>query len=156
MGLDNGDSTDYDSYKGISRRLFSGKLMAIIGATLEPGKIKLRVSSKGFEEPEAVFESFPVKDRNFIEGISAIIENQDMPIVWAGKKKYLFEKSNLSLKMARVLLRIKKRCLSRPIFFRKTALIKDSEWNIVNDAGIELNIAQIEKLNLEEKALTTG
>ena len=31
IGLDNGDSTDYDKYKGLSRRLFSGKLMAIIG-----------------------------------------------------------------------------------------------------------------------------
>lgn len=31
IGLDNGDSTDYDQYKGLSRRLFSGKLMAIIG-----------------------------------------------------------------------------------------------------------------------------
>ena len=30
IGLDNGDSTDFDQYKGLSRRLFSGKLMAII------------------------------------------------------------------------------------------------------------------------------
>jgi len=29
LGLDNGDSTDYDQYKGNSRRLFSGKLLAI-------------------------------------------------------------------------------------------------------------------------------
>ena len=29
--VENGDSTDYDQYKGLSRRLFSGKLMAIIG-----------------------------------------------------------------------------------------------------------------------------
>ena len=48
LGLDNGDSTDYDPYKGRSRRLFSGKLMAIIGATLEPiGRIE--VSSNGLK-----------------------------------------------------------------------------------------------------------
>ncbi|MCM1525062.1 MAG: DUF4982 domain-containing protein, partial [Ruminococcus sp.] len=28
IGLDNGDSTDYDGYKSVSRRLFSGKLLA--------------------------------------------------------------------------------------------------------------------------------
>ena len=42
VGLDNGDSTDYDPYKGVSRRLFSGKLMAIIaagtGAWTGPGR----------------------------------------------------------------------------------------------------------------------
>ncbi|WP_246599487.1 DUF4982 domain-containing protein [Clostridium lacusfryxellense] len=41
VGLDNGDSTDYDQYKGVKRKLFSGKLMEIIGSTLEPGKIKI-------------------------------------------------------------------------------------------------------------------
>ena len=30
LGLDNGDSTDYDSYKGDNRRLFSGQLTAIV------------------------------------------------------------------------------------------------------------------------------
>lgn len=33
VGLDNGDSTDYDSYKGDNRRLFSGKLLAMIEST---------------------------------------------------------------------------------------------------------------------------
>ncbi|MEY8352857.1 DUF4982 domain-containing protein [Lachnospiraceae bacterium 54-53] len=32
VGLDNGDSTDTDSYKGSSKRLFSGKLLAIIAS----------------------------------------------------------------------------------------------------------------------------
>src|SRR5690606_16496373 len=49
VGLDNGDSTDYDQYKGLSRRLFSGKLMAIIAAKLEPGEIRIEVSSDGIE-----------------------------------------------------------------------------------------------------------
>ena len=45
VGLDNGDSTDYDSYKGTSRRLFSGRLLAIIAARLELGEVVLDVSS---------------------------------------------------------------------------------------------------------------
>ena len=35
VGLDNGDSTDYDSYKGDNRRLFGGKLLAMVQSTLK-------------------------------------------------------------------------------------------------------------------------
>ena len=38
MGLDNGDSTDYDQYKGTSRRLFSGKMLAVIGVADKTGE----------------------------------------------------------------------------------------------------------------------
>ena len=47
VGLDNGDSTDYDSYKGDNRRLFSGKLLAMVQSTLDEGDITVRVSSDG-------------------------------------------------------------------------------------------------------------
>lgn len=49
MGLDNGDSTDYDQYKTVSRRLFSGRLVAMIGATDRVGDINVEVSSKGIK-----------------------------------------------------------------------------------------------------------
>ena len=44
-GLDNGDSTDYEQYKGTSRRLFSGKLLAIVAAGDEAGEIIIKVTS---------------------------------------------------------------------------------------------------------------
>lgn len=43
VGLDNGDSTDYDPYKGTIRKLFSGKLVAIIAAEDQPGEIRVTV-----------------------------------------------------------------------------------------------------------------
>lgn len=46
LGLDNGDSTDFEQYKCTSRRLFSGKLLAIIGAGLTAGDIHVKVSAK--------------------------------------------------------------------------------------------------------------
>lgn len=52
VGLDNGDSTDYDSYKGDNRRLFSGKLLAMVESTLEPGEITVRAYSEGLETAE--------------------------------------------------------------------------------------------------------
>jgi len=44
-GLDGGDSTNHDSYKGTSHAAFSGKLMAIVQATTTAGKITLKATS---------------------------------------------------------------------------------------------------------------
>ena len=57
MGLDSGDSTDYDSYKGNSKRLFSGMLTAIVGATFESGDINISVSSKGLPTARLVLSA---------------------------------------------------------------------------------------------------
>lgn len=59
VGLDNGDSTDYDSYKGSSRRLFSGKLIAMIEATLESGEIEVEITSKGLEKAAVTLKALP-------------------------------------------------------------------------------------------------
>jgi hypothetical protein len=59
VGLNNGDSTDYDSYKSSSRRLFSGKLLVIIASTLETGPITLTVSSPGLPASSLAFRTTP-------------------------------------------------------------------------------------------------
>ena len=68
LGLDNGDSTDFDEYKGISRRLFSGKLMAIIGSTLTSGTAQISVSSSGLPTKSC---TIIVKPSAYTRGISA-------------------------------------------------------------------------------------
>jgi beta-galactosidase len=62
LGLDNGDSTDYDQYKENSRRLFSGKLLAVISSTLIPGTIKVTVSSKGLSDTELLLPSLAISE----------------------------------------------------------------------------------------------
>ena len=57
MGLDNGDSTDRDGYKTSTRRLFSGKLLAVIGDLGEAGTVQIKVTSPG---KEAAVLSVPV------------------------------------------------------------------------------------------------
>lgn len=57
VGLDNGDSTDYDSYKGDNRRMFSGRLLAMVESTLEPGEIKVRAASEGLVPAEITLNS---------------------------------------------------------------------------------------------------
>lgn len=47
MGTDNGDSTDPEGYKANTRRLFSGKLLAMVGALDHPGSVTVTVTSPG-------------------------------------------------------------------------------------------------------------
>jgi beta-galactosidase len=47
VGVDNGDATSHESYKGTSRSAFSGKALVIVQATTDPGEITLSASSGG-------------------------------------------------------------------------------------------------------------
>lgn len=49
LGIDNGDSTDRDGYKTNTRRLFNGKLLAMVSSTEKPGLIRIEVTSPGME-----------------------------------------------------------------------------------------------------------
>lgn len=77
VGLDNGDSTDYDEYKGTNRKLFSGKLLAIIAAKTEAGEVQMTVTSPGLKPAHLTLEALPSKVR---PGISAMIENVKSPV----------------------------------------------------------------------------
>lgn len=69
MGMDNGDSTDYDQYKSTSRRLFSGKLLAIIGARKEAGEIIITIESPGISAVTVTLNSVPCETD---DGVSAV------------------------------------------------------------------------------------
>ena len=51
VGLDSGDSTDYDEFKSTSKKLFGGKLLAMIAGKDHGGEITVKVTSA--ELPEA-------------------------------------------------------------------------------------------------------
>ncbi len=57
VGLDNGDSTDFESYKSDNRRMFSGKLLAIIQSTFDSGTVTVSLESEGLAEKMLVFEA---------------------------------------------------------------------------------------------------
>ncbi|WP_299090514.1 glycoside hydrolase family 2 TIM barrel-domain containing protein [uncultured Metabacillus sp.] len=154
IGLDNGDSTDYDPYKGLSRRLFSGKLMAIIGATLEPGKIQIEVSSKGLENQTAEFESLPAKDS--IEGITAHIENQDLPCVMGSKEEIPLRKIELISETGQLFNETTTEMYVSAKLHPETTSYQEVEWSVVNDAGIESNIAKVEAIGHKAKITALG
>ncbi|GEM05259.1 hypothetical protein HMI01_22470 [Halolactibacillus miurensis] len=81
VGLDNGDSTDYDTYKGKSKRLFSGKLMAIIQPKQTRGKVMINVSSIGLTKATETIDVMCPRDQT----IGVVAENSDQMIV-TGKR----------------------------------------------------------------------
>ena len=87
VGLDNGDSTDFDNYKATSRRLFSGKLLAVIAATKEPGEIVVRAASVGLPEETVTLRA----EASFVpEGVSATEDNVAAEARWLAKKDAAF------------------------------------------------------------------
>lgn len=57
LGMDNGDSTDSDEYKTNVRKLFSGRLLAVIGSTGEPGEIRVTVTGEGLQPAEILLRA---------------------------------------------------------------------------------------------------
>jgi beta-galactosidase len=155
LGLDNGDSTDYDPYKGVSRRLFSGKLMAIIGATLEPGKIRVEVSSKGFESQTAEFQSVPVRG-GIVEGVSANTRNQELPCVMGDDEEIPLRKIKIVSPSGQRFDESRKEMTVRAILYPADTSYQEVEWSVVNDAGIASNIARVEAFGHEAKITALG
>ncbi|HHU82412.1 MAG TPA: DUF4982 domain-containing protein, partial [Firmicutes bacterium] len=155
IGLDNGDSTDYDQYKGVSRRLFNGKLMAIIGATLEPGKIRIEVSSKGLPSVEEEYEALPATGKD-LTGISTQMGNKEVPCVLGHREEIPLRKIELICDGDRVLTKSNREVLVRAKLYPENASYQEVEWRVVNDRGIESPLAKVEANGLEAKVTALG
>ncbi len=145
LGLDNGDSTDYEQYKGTSRRLFSGKLLAIIGATTEDGEITVTAGSPGL--PSSILELCAVA-APAREGISCIGKNygtealDDIPI----------RKIELTCKDQRLLTKEAASAVVTADIRPADATYSDIRWKAVNESGVEANFVKIEKIgNISSK-----
>ncbi|WP_202903372.1 sugar-binding domain-containing protein [Gorillibacterium massiliense] len=151
IGLDNGDSTDYEPYKGTSRRLFSGKLLAVIASTGESGTVTVRVTSPGIEAGEAVLTAVPVSQSSgdvqgktlfgySEKGISATDEQKlrelegEIPV---RKLEIVFPQGNrLSKEQTTIPVQVK--------IHPENATYQDLEWRITTVAGIDANIAKLQ------------
>lgn len=140
VGLDNGDSTDYDSYKGDNRRLFSGKLLAMIESTLEPGEITVRAYSEGLENAELRLVS---ENCGEVSGVSVVTENK-FPAVC---RAYTGEVP------ARLLLPEvdvnrfdpeRRSAEIRAKLLPENCTYDDISWSVVRRNGVESSLAQVE------------
>ncbi len=141
IGLDNGDSTDYEEYKGVSRRLFSGKLLAIIAAKTEAGEINVKVSSPAGLENSVKLKAVPAE---VPQGISAVMENShteadcpneknDIPI---RKIEFTGESRTFTPEMREITFKTK-------IYPENASYKKDVEYRVTTVLGINSNLAEI-------------
>lgn len=145
VGLDNGDSTDYDQYKGTSRRLFSGKLLAVVASKKQAGDITVTVKSKGLPDSVCVIKSCAA---DCDEGVSALEENismdfdasagiDDVPV-----RKIELRAECLAFSENRKTIRV------TPVIYPSNAsYVKDIEYKITTVLGIPSNLG---KCSLEE------
>lgn len=153
IGLDNGNSTDYDQYKGTSRRLFSGKLMALIGAAKNPGKVTISVSSKGMDTVSAEFEAIPADEEN-LTGISAFMENRDMPIITGCADEIPLRKIELIPSVSGLKFdRNNKEAFVEAKLYPADTSYTELEWSVVNAGGVPTNLARIMPMGLKAKVI---
>ncbi len=140
VGLDNGDSTDYDSYKGDNRRLFSGKLLAMVESTLEPGEITVRAYSEGLETAELRLCSEGCGE---VRGVSVVTGN-GFPAVCPAytaevpARLLLPEVDVNSFDPKRRSAEIRAKLLP------ENCTYDDISWSVVRRNGVESNLAQVE------------
>jgi len=155
VGLDNGDSTDYDPYKGVSRRLFSGKLMAIIAAGTEPGPVRVEVSSPGLET--AVLELEAIAPAGGApKGVSARMANRPLPVVTGREDEVPVRKIELVSAAGQRFDPTLREIVVEARLHPENASYRDVEWRVVNDAGIDSNLAKVEADGLVAKVTALG
>lgn len=144
VGLDNGDSTDYDQYKGISRRLFSGKLMAIIAATHQSGEIKMTVSSKGLLSASLELAAVQPFSSSGIQTGAVLPSNQPCRIKTGTEGELPLRKIEITSKDGQTITESKNHFEVTARLYPEDTSYQEVEWRVVNDVGIDSNIAAIE------------
>lgn len=129
MGLDNGDSTDFEQYKCSSRRMFNGRLLAVVRVDGYEDDVEVEFTSPGIEgcsgNPDAVC------------GISAGTSDNtvcDIPI----------RKLELTCSGSRVLSPDNREVTVTASILPDNASYSELIWAAVNDYAVESNLAELE------------
>lgn len=131
LGLDNGDSTDYTQYQGCHKRLFNGKLLAIIGSTKESGQIEIICRSKGL----------PAKKVQFVSNETPLLP---------GTSNYFatvpYEETERALPVRKVILN-KEICSDGRIAVKAKCLPENADdqevtWRLTDEKGIDTDLGE--------------
>ena len=167
IGLDNGDSTDYDNYKATSRRMFSGKLLAVIAAKKEPGEIVVKVNSIGLPESTVTLRAEACE---VPEGVSATEDNTAAEVRWLAKREKTEALAAEKGEEVRELVSQWKKRMSEEVPVRRIDIVTegvnrlDAEhrevtltakiypenatyqevlWRVTNNGGVDTNVAKL-------------
>lgn len=142
IGLDNGDSTDYDNYKGTRRKLFSGKLLAVIAAKKNPGEIKVTVTGEGLQAAELVLEAVATEGFKEITAEQVLEENRFVP---CDHDKVFIRKIEIVSDQGCVLNDAMREVEVHAHIYPENATCKNLCWNVTTRAGIASPIAKVEE-----------
>lgn len=152
VGFDNGDSTDYDQYKGSSRRLFSGKAMAVIQATDETGVIHIKAEAEGVQTAE--LDLTAVKAPGPVEH-EVLAQNTERPVITGQISEVPVRKIELISDGGRKLTSERPSVTVRAVLHPSSTTYSDIQWSVVNDAGVEAGnvrlIADEDKATVEAR-----
>ncbi|WP_058306630.1 glycoside hydrolase family 2 TIM barrel-domain containing protein [Gracilibacillus massiliensis] len=154
VGLDNGDQTDYDQYKGTSRRLFNGKLMAIISSTFETGPIHIKVNSPTL--PEASLILTANKPKIELPNKTPIAANQSTAIITGQQNEIPVRKIEIGSDQGQILTAKQPTANVTANLCPKNTDYQEVKWSVVNDVGIESNIASITAHGLDATVSAFG
>lgn len=150
VGLDNGDSTDYDEYKGTSRRLFNGKLLAMIAAKDITGEIVMEVKSK--ELPTETIRLTALESK-VIPGVCCTTENTASVVT----DEIPVRKIELSVTTSKLTQDCKSVIAKAKLYPENTTFtLDDISFKVVTDAGVETNLVRIEKNGNEATVIAMG
>lgn len=153
IGLDNGDSTDFDSYKGVSRRLFNGKLLAIVQADVTPGEITVEVTAKGLQGASVVCESYACecdeKEKGCGRGVpwdekaATFTVNQEMSIVLGKAEEVPVRKIVLKSLNGQLFTKDNETITVEAHVEPPQADDKELTFRAVNDTGVTVNLVSL-------------
>ena len=159
VGLDNGDSTDYDSYKGDSRRLFGGKLLAVVASTLDAGDVVVTVSSNGLRTGEIKLTSVAPAGAGLPDDEELPLYDDRVPVrspesgppdeIPVRKLEIVCPRGNL--------LSPGNRSLPLRVNIRPgNATYRDVLWRVTNAAGVDFPIATLQANGQEATLAALG
>lgn len=139
VGLDNGDSTDPDSYKGISRRLFSGKLLAIIKTRDTPGRIRVEVTGRGLTGATLTCEALPAGGK----AVSAREENKPVPVLLGTADEIPVRKLCLCAEEGQKLSKELPQIAVKAVILPENATDQELTFRLTDDHGVTSNLAEL-------------
>lgn len=151
VGLDNGDSCDLDSYKGVSRRLFGGRLLAMIASTREAGDIELTVSGRTIETVIRHFTALPAAPR---AGAGVMAANTDLPIT-DNDEIFIRKLSLHSLSGCHLTAQNRQDTVTANVF-PVNASDQEITWRVATLAGADSNIASVAGDGLTARVTALG
>lgn len=149
VGMDNGDSTDYDQYKGESRRLFSGRLLAMVRATDQAGIIRITLSSEGMKERTLELHAWPSQAAE--PGTEFVFPPEEMSRVDVEDGDCLIRKIELICNTAfRLNLEQTEAEIGVLVYPRETK-VDQLAFSIVNPGGIPSGLAEIIEIRKKDQ-----